>query len=242
MKRLLVLLTGLAFTLSACAPGIPRDALKLSPESLADRQMQTRRFETANNETMLSAAAAIFQDLGFTLDESEFTLGIIVGSKQRDATNGAQVAGAILLAALTRTVVQVDSNQVIRASIVMREVESPDKKEAARQKLTPETVQRVKKDVTSLVATGLRKHFPGEVSERLAITIGENTAKTLATDLAKVMNTEASGESTVRVTFQRIIYNTAGQVTLQQQINEPQLYQEFFDKLSQAVFLEAHEL
>jgi len=46
----------------------------------------------------------------------------------------------------------------------------------------------------------------------------------------------------VRVTFQRIVWNTQGQVTLRQGLNEPDIYQEFFDKLSKAMFLEAHEL
>jgi len=57
-----------------------------------------------------------------------------------------------------------------------------------------------------------------------------------------VMREIKAGSSTVRVTFQRVIRNTAGQISRQEQINEPEIYQEFFDKLSQAVFLEAHEL
>ena len=42
--------------LSGC--GIPKDALQLSPESLQDRQTQTRRFETTDKVTMLTAATA----------------------------------------------------------------------------------------------------------------------------------------------------------------------------------------
>ncbi len=100
----------------------------------------------------------------------------------------------------------------------------------------------IRRDVTTAVASGLRKHFSDEISSRIAKQIAESTAKTLTSDLARVMNTRDSGESTVRVTFQRVIFNTQGQVTLREQINEPELYQQFFDKLSQAVFLEAHEL
>jgi hypothetical protein len=46
----------------------------------------------------------------------------------------------------------------------------------------------------------------------------------------------------VRVTFQRIVWDTRNQVTKTESLNEPNLYQEFFEKLSKAVFLDAHEL
>lgn len=243
MKKAIVALFVLACCSSGCVSrSVPHDALQLAPESLANRQIQTRRFETANKETMLSAASAVFQDLGFTLDESEFTLGVLVGSKQRDATSGAQVAGAIFMAAFFGVQTSVDNNQTIQASMVMREIESPDKKKAAQSKLTPEVLKVVQQDVTSAIAAGLKKHFPNEVSSRIAQQIGESTAKTLTSDLARLMSTQGSGQCSVRVTFQRVIYNTQGQVSLREQIDAPEVYQQFFDKLSQAVFLEAHDI
>jgi hypothetical protein len=172
MKKLCIILL-LASFFWGCVPGL-KDALQFKPETLANRQMQTRRFSTTNYQAMLNAASGVFQDLGFTLDESEYKLGILVGSKSRDATSAGQIAGAIFLGLLTGQQTHVDKDQYIRASMVMREIKA--------------------------------------------------------------------GSSTVRVTFQRIIRNTAGQITLQEQINESAVYQEFFDKLSQAVFLEAHEL
>ena len=48
------LLSLLCCLLAACQTGIPREALKLSHESLADRQLQTRVFETDDELQLLT--------------------------------------------------------------------------------------------------------------------------------------------------------------------------------------------
>lgn len=45
-----------------------------------------------------------------------------------------------------------------------------------------------------------------------------------------------------RVTFQRIVWNDRGNVSKQEFLAEPALYQEFYDKLSQSVFLTANAI
>ena len=165
-----------AMHLVACQQTIPKEALQLTQESLEQRQAQTRRFETAEEATLLSASAAVLQDLGFNLDESETNLGVIVASKERDATEAGQIVGAIFIAVLFGAVVPIDKEQKIRASLVTR------------------------------------PH-------------GDSDESTL-----------------VRITFQRIVWNDRGVISKTEGLSDPKLYQEFFEKLSKSVFLEAHEI
>jgi hypothetical protein len=45
----------------------------------------------------------------------------------------------------------------------------------------------------------------------------------------------------VRVTFQRIVWDTHGSVSRREAMNRPEYYQEFFEKLSKALLLEAYD-
>jgi hypothetical protein len=54
---------------------------------------------------------------------------------------------------------------------------------------------------------------------------------------------DGSGNRTVvRVTFQRIVTDTQSKITRQECIVDAQIYREFFDKLSQSLFLDAHDI
>ena len=46
----------------------------------------------------------------------------------------------------------------------------------------------------------------------------------------------------VRITCQRIVWNVSGQINRVETINEPDIYQKFFESLSKAIFLEAQEI
>ena len=172
LKSFLIILLAGFILLTGCQ-GIPKDALTLSPESLKQRQIQTRKYETRDESKILAACAGLLQDMGFNLDESETDLGVIVASKMRSAVDAGQQVLAIL-AALGGTYVPTDKEQKMRVSIVTRPV-------------------------------------------------GEN-------------------HIAVRVTFQRMVWNTQGQVTVREGLIDPNIYQEFFGKLSKSIFLEAHEI
>ncbi|MHC4388970.1 MAG: hypothetical protein ACYSX1_10220, partial [Planctomycetota bacterium] len=102
--------------------GIPKDALSMNKATLEDRRLQTRWFDTSDEERILSASAGVLQDLGFNLDESETDLGLIVASKERSAAEAGQVALAIFAAALTDTTPRYDTKQKIRVSLVTSKV------------------------------------------------------------------------------------------------------------------------
>lgn len=162
--------------LAGCQSSVPQSALQLPPQSLEDRQIQTRRFDGISEAELLAACAGVLQDLGFNLDESEADLGLLVASKERPAHHAGQRTVAKLLDLLVDIEIEVDDEQRIRASLIT----TPASKE-------PDSWY-------------------------------------------------------VRVTFQRIVWNTENDISKREVLNDPELHQQFFEKLSKSVFLEAHSI
>ncbi len=169
-----IIMVFLTFPLVACQPKIPKDALALSPTSLKDRQLQTRIFETNDEMMLLTASAAVFQDSGYTIEESEVPCGVIVSSRDRDVTETGEVVGSIAAGVCLGAPLPYDTRQRVVASLVTRPIDD----------------------------------------RRIA----------------------------VRVTFQHIVWNDQNQISKREQINDPEIYREFFAKLSKSVFLTAHEI
>jgi len=116
MRKTITLLLLPCF-LQGCV-SIPEGAFKLQQSTLEIRKMQTRKFDTKNEVELLSAGAAQLQDMGYIIDETEKDVGLIVASKDADATNGAQIAEMIAVALLTGVSGPTDKTQKIRVSFV----------------------------------------------------------------------------------------------------------------------------
>jgi ABC-type uncharacterized transport system auxiliary subunit len=65
----------------------PDELFQLKPESAANRAMQTRLFETKDEAELLSASAAVLQDLGFQIEESVREVGFLRATKSPDLSS-----------------------------------------------------------------------------------------------------------------------------------------------------------
>ncbi len=148
------------------------------PKGAVDlRALQTRRFDTLDEERLLSAATQTLQDLGYTISESSVAVGVLVASKQRDAQEAGQIAGQVAL-------------MILAALLGSSHNPMWDKEQSIH---------------VTLVATPI----------------------------------ENSKQTEVRVSFDRQLTNNHGQRWRAELLLEPELYQQFFEKLSAGVFLEA---
>ena len=173
MKRSLLVICLGSLLLTGCATNTDH-FYALQETYLQERQQQTKRFETQDESSVLSASAQVLQDLGYNLTESETKLGLLTASKERDATNGGQIAGAVLLAALIGARVPLDTTQKIHATVVSTKSKNND----------------------------------GYL---------------------------------VRAKFARVVFNDMGGAKVEV-IKDPEIYQEFFNKLSQSIFLTANDI
>lgn len=172
MKNIFILSLIMIFVLSGCASY--DNYYKLDEQYLARRQLETRRYDTFNEEALLIASAQVLQDLGFTLDESETKLGLITANKNREAGSTGQKVAVMILAGLAGTQPVYDVEQKIYVTLVS--TKSHDNR-------------------------------------------GYN----------------------VRVEFARVIWNNRKQARLEK-IQDEKIYKDFFDKLSQSVFLIANNI
>lgn len=176
---------GLLLIMAAgCVPKTqPADLFALSPEISRNRAMQTRFFETSNEQELLSASAAVLQDLGFQVEESVREVGFLRATKERSAREYGQ------------------------------------------------DIQRV---LFLLLSLG-HLHMPVDLHQKIAASL-----------ITRPLNSEATRQE-VRIMFYRVVWKGDGQADRQyippgeqymEMIRDPEIYQQFFAKLSKAVFLE----
>lgn len=92
----ITLAASILLLLGACAT-LPDDAFRLTESALEMRELQTREYEGVTELDLLSASAAVLQDLGYGIDEIERELGVLSASKRADARDSAEIAGKIAL-------------------------------------------------------------------------------------------------------------------------------------------------
>ena len=148
----------------------------LDKDYLERRSIETRVFDTKNEKELLTASAQVLQDLGYTIKESDVSLGMITAEKNRDVTSK---AGKIALTTISILSVARGGSEA--------------------------TYEDVQKFYVNIVTTPTK----------------ENTIK-------------------VRVLFTRKSWDNHGKIYSIEKINDIQTYQQFFDKLSQSVFLTAN--
>lgn len=198
----LIALLGLVFI--GCETGpktTPAELFQLVPESAAHKAMQTRQFETTDSNELLSASAAVLQDLGFQVTESDTALGFLRAAKERSARERGQEITRGVVAFLTFAI------SVVGGS-----------------------------NVTLVMPVDLQQQINASL---IARPIGSNSG-------------EGDGQrNELRVVFYRLVWKGEGQSgdthippgeQMMEMIRDVGLYQQFFARLSKAVFLEAQKI
>lgn len=177
----------MVLALAGCEATPPAAFFELSPETPANKAAQTRYFETRDADELLSASAAVLQDLGFHMEESVREMGFLRAAKERSARETGQELTRTLLFILSfgKAMIPVDLQQKIAATLVARPIDA-----------------------------GATRHE-------------------------------------VRIMFYRVVWKGEGVFDRQnvqpgqqsmEMIRDPVIYQQFFAKLSKAVFLEPFTL
>ncbi len=168
----------------------PADLLLVGPDSPAHRANQTRVFETQDEIELMSASAAVLQDLGFQIEESVPDVGYLRAAKERTAREYGQEIARFVLVLIGSSQIPVDLQQKISASLVAR----------------PLNAAGTRHEVRILF---YRVVWKGDGSE-----------------------SRGQGQSE---------YIPPG-IQRMEMIRDPEIYQRFFVRLSQAVFLEPFKI
>lgn len=190
----LIWLTVMALIVAGCGSGLSKHVLRLTPDTLQNRVLQTRKYEGISEADLLSASTGVIQDLGFIINESETNLGLIVGSKDRDA--------------------------------------KPDATQRTWQVLV----------TTASILVAFMAALGGEDDVDIYVPPVDDYQKLWASIVIRPTSEDEDKTHYVRVTFQRIVWNTEDEIDRMQSLDEPEMYQKFFDLLSKSVFLEGQKI
>jgi len=122
----------------------PRAAhFELQPEAPKYRAAQTRYFETTDSKELLSASAAVLQDLGFGIEESVRELGFLRAAKERSAReHGQEVLRGLFMVLSSAAsafggdfytyIMPIDLHQKIAATLVARPLDEKGTRQEVR--------------------------------------------------------------------------------------------------------------
>lgn len=183
MKRATVLIFVCWFSVgffSGCATGLPKGVLEWNDSTMQLRQMQSKKFEIEEQQKLdelmvLRSAVLLLQDEGYNLVSSEADLGVLHADKDADATEAAQVAGKVIMAALFGAQVAIDVEQKFKVSVVTRK--QVEKATGTEFVIVRVTFQRIVwnengqiSKLESLEDPQLYEKFFGELSKSLFLT------------------------------------------------------------------------
>ena len=211
----------LPFVVAGCVAPMPPDAFQVSDDMLGQRQRQSRRFNGIAEQDILISSSNVLQDMGFNLENSEVSLGVMTANKQRDATNAGEVVGAVVLALLFGVAAPVSKSQSIRVSLVVQ----PAGVDSA---IAPSFA-----NVASVASASGSN--PTQAAKKAVASLPAKDKQ------AVIDAAQKPGNYVVRVTFQRVVTRTDNSVYVET-IDEAEIYQEFFDKLSKSVFIEGQKI
>lgn len=211
----LLLGAAIVAVLSGCQI-MPPDLLKAPENSLAVRQIESRKFTGISEADLLAASSNVLQDMGFNLENSEVKLGVITANKDREAYDTVEVTTMVLLKILSygQSSYAIGKKQTIRASIVIK----------------PATSDSV---IGTIYSSDKKPNATKNVDTK-------PSAKGKTADpIEDAMN--RPGNYIIRLTLQRVVTKT-DQSMYSESIKDPEIYQDFFSKLSKSVFLEAQKI
>ncbi len=167
---------------AGCTTGrsIPHEALQASPNTAEYRVVQTRVFDIADEGKLLSACAALLQDTGYILGETDTSVGLITASKRRRIAADSKYFAKLLV--------------FVYGGFM---------------------VPSISEDVRGLIQVF---------------------------DACVVTHPLTDNRTAVRVVFQRQLLDPKNKVLRIEMIHTPDVYQEFFSRLSKAVFLEEQKI
>lgn len=129
--RIIFLLTIVA-CLTACARQPKPDTFfQLTPASSKHKALQSRIVDASKEKELLSASAAVLQDLGFQIEESVVDAGMLRAVKERSAREYGQEIGRVFVFLLgifaqTAAIIPIDLHQQIAATLIMHPVADSD--------------------------------------------------------------------------------------------------------------------